>query len=51
MPEAWDQPANVLPVQEEICQSGLSQLRELRQLREENTKLKAAGGLNRRGKL
>ena len=45
LPEAQDQPADVLPVQEEVWGLGLrlSELTELRQLREENGKLKRLG--------
>ena len=40
LPQAWDQPAVVLPVEEEVCGPGIAAAHELRQLRDENAKLK-----------
>ena len=40
LPQARHQPAELLSVEEEVCGLGLNELRELRQLRDENGKLK-----------
>ena len=40
MPQAWHQPADVYLWKKKYAGLGLSELRELRQLREENAKLK-----------